>query len=119
MRILVVEDDPVVAMNLEATLAGLDGVETWIAPSVQEARMSLRWIDLAILDIKVKDGDVFPIANQLRLAGKPYVFVSGLEEDTVPAEHKHIPFIAKPFTRAQILDTTRMAIAKLQAPRLQ
>ena len=87
-RILLCEDEPIVAMDVQMTVeaegyrvagpyARLDrALEAMEGPSGEG-------IAAAILDVRLKDGDVFPLAEVLAARGIPLVFHSGhvLESD--------------------------------------
>ena len=77
--ILVVENEPLIAMDLEGMLhaAGFPAVDH--VASVSEA---LDWLErgaphLLILDLVMRDGSTGPVARRLRAAGKPFVVYSG------------------------------------------
>jgi len=53
--------------------------------------------DGAVLDVELRDGVVFPVADRLADLGIPYLFVSAVYDQLVPARHRRAPFVAKPF----------------------
>ena len=83
LRILIVEDNFVLADALRYLLAGYDGVVTAIAPTVERARTALdaEAVDIAILDINLNGVSVVPFAEHLRTAGIPFVFLTGYGDD--------------------------------------
>lgn len=119
-RILIVEDDPMVALDLEGIVldiaAGLDHVSSAhvaVAGSVGEARRVLasHAFDAALLDIDVADGKTFEVAALLREQGTPFAFVSGARPEEVPAPLRDVPFVPKPYNPDDIEKTllTRLA----------
>lgn len=103
LRVLVVEDEPVVAMYLEDLLEGL-GCET-IGPASRLADgLALaegNGFDVAILDINLGGERSTPIAEALRTRGVPFAFASGYG---APPEGfgDEVPMIEKPYREAQI-----------------
>jgi len=98
-RILIVEDDPMVALDLEAIVVGATNADVAVAHSVKEARRVLREaaFDAALLDIDVLDGKTFPVAYLLAERGTPFAFVSGASQEDVPPPLRQVPFLPKPY----------------------
>jgi CheY-like chemotaxis protein len=101
---LVVEDEALIMLDIEATLldAGIGEVVT--ATSVEEA---LRLIDAVALDAAVLDlhlgrvGWSYDVANRLQQKGVPFVFSSGTVD--VADGFRHVPLIIKPFLAEQLI----------------
>jgi DNA-binding LytR/AlgR family response regulator len=108
-RVLIVEDDPMVALDLEAILLGAtEGItEIAVAGSVGEALRVLdeAGFDAAFLDIDVRDGRTFGLAGQLHARGTPFAFVSGARRDEVPPHLQQVPFLPKPYDPQDIEQT--------------
>lgn len=77
-RILIVEDEMLVAMNLEETLFELGYEPVGIVPDLKTARQYMdQPIDLALVDLNLRDGFTGPqIGAQLSAAGVAVVFVT-------------------------------------------
>jgi CheY-like chemotaxis protein len=88
-RILIVEDNFVVADALRFMLTGYDGVVTAIVPSLERAYAALAAepFDVAILDINLNGTSVVPLAERLRADDIPFVFVSGYGDEGLLPEH--------------------------------
>lgn len=103
LRVLVVEDEPVVAMCLEDMLEAL-GCET-IGPASRLAEglalVEAGGFDAAILDINLGGERSTPIAQALRDRGVPFAFASGYG---APPEGfgDGVPMIEKPYREAQV-----------------
>jgi DNA-binding NtrC family response regulator len=114
-RILIVEDDPMVALDLEEIVLGLaDGmVQVAMAASVREAQRALATtsFDAALLDIDVLDGKTFDLAVSLHQRGMPFAFISGSRPDELPPELHAVPFVPKPYDPAEIEDTLRAKLS--------
>ena len=104
MRILIVEDEPIIAIDLEDIVTSANGADCSLASTVKEGlRCIERGVDFAILDVHLGfDGKTsFPLASALQARGIPFCFVScsGLP---MPRRYGSVPFIAKPFRPSQI-----------------
>ena len=97
-RILLVEDDLHLAGFVEQALNDL-GHEVTHAYSVLDALGQLEngTFDLAVLDVELRDGVVFPVADRLATANTPFLFASAVYGQLVPVRHQHVRFVAKPF----------------------
>jgi DNA-binding NtrC family response regulator len=103
VRILILEDDPFIALDLQAIVEG-EGHVTSVCGSVAEAR---RWldddIDFALLDVDVRDGKSFEVASSFQDRRIPFAFVTGSRRSEIPAHLAGAGFVAKPFGEAAIL----------------
>jgi DNA-binding NtrC family response regulator len=77
--VLLVEDEMFVALDIQMTLED----EGWhVSGPFATAREALEFlddnpVDCAILDVRLADGDVFPVADRLKKNDVPFVFHSG------------------------------------------
>ncbi|WP_242095634.1 MULTISPECIES: response regulator [unclassified Sphingomonas] len=100
-RILIVEDEPLIAMMLEDFLDVLDRQVAGSADSVQSALalIDAGGIDAAILDVNLRGGEKSaPIADRLAELGIPFVFATGGSADSDLGHHADRPKLHKPFT---------------------
>jgi CheY-like chemotaxis protein len=97
-RILVVEDEGLVALMLEDMLEGM-GYE--VACSAASVAKALAWIegggeiDAALLDVNLGGELVFPVAEALRARGVPFAFSTGYGEAHDP-RFRATPLLGKP-----------------------
>ena len=99
--ILIVEDEPLIAMMLEDFLETLGHKVVASCDSVEEAldHVAAGGFDVAILDISLRDGhQIWPVADRLAAAGTPFILATGGHVDPPPAEHADAPVLAKPYT---------------------
>ncbi|KQN07316.1 MULTISPECIES: response regulator [unclassified Sphingomonas] len=101
VRILVVEDEPLIAMMLEDFLDILGKSVAGTADTVATALAAIDagGIDAAILDVNLRAGEKsWPIADRLAAAGIPFVLATGGSGDTIEPAHRDRPVLSKPFT---------------------
>ena len=103
-RVLVVEDESLVAMLLETILEDMGCLPVGPASSVDEglALATDEHLDAALLDVNVAGRHVFPIAEVLKARGVPFVFSTGYGEGGLPDEWRGHATVQKPFTDAAI-----------------
>lgn len=101
-RILVVEDEPLVAMLIEDLLLELECEVVGPASTLELARgyAAAGGLDGALLDVNLGDRDVYPLADELAAVGTPFVFVTGYGTHGHPAAYRDHPTIQKPFRPA-------------------
>ena len=108
-RILVVEDETLIAMDIEDTLQAL-GCEV-VGPTGKLATALLladsEALDAAILDVTIRGGKVFPVAEQLLARGIPFVLASGYGDWALPEHLRDQPRLTKPFTSAELEEKIR------------
>lgn len=100
-NILIVEDEPLIAMMIEDFLEVLDKTVAGSADTVEAALGIIAGggVDAAILDVNLRGGEKsFPIADALAGRGIPFVFATGGSQDTVAEEYRDRPTLPKPFT---------------------
>jgi DNA-binding LytR/AlgR family response regulator len=103
LHILIVEDEPLVALDLEAMIIEIVTATVVVEGSVAATKEILHEaLDFAFLDVDVTDGKTFEIAQILERKHVPFVFVSGSPQNQLPFELRSVPFIPKPFHAAQI-----------------
>ena len=118
LRILIVEDEVLIAMLLEQELCNAGADIVGPAASVAEA---LALIDAeqgalsaAVLDINLRGEMVLPVADRLARLRVPFVFTTGYADRGHRGLHGAAPMLLKPF----IGDILPGAIRGLFAPRL-
>lgn len=98
-RILVVEDEPLVAMLEEDMLvdAGCEVLGPAATVAQALALIAEGRPDGAILDVNLGIKSVYPVADALEALGTPFVFVSGYGQHGLVGPHRARPMIQKPF----------------------
>jgi CheY-like chemotaxis protein len=99
--VLIVEDDPIIALDFEDTILGF-GVKTIrTAGNVARALSMIadRAPDFALLDVGLVREKSFAVAERLDALKIPFVFVTGYGADVkLPAALAHRPRLAKPYS---------------------
>ena len=109
--ILIVEDEPLIAMMLEDFLDTLGHQVSASCDNLADAlgQVESGGFDIAILDVRLRDGEqIWPVADALADAGKPFVLATGGHVEPPPARHAGAPVLAKPYT----LDAIEPALAR-------
>ena len=109
--ILIVEDEPLIAMMLEDFLDSLGHRVVGTAETVAEAiaRAEAGGFDVAIVDVHLRGGEtVWPVADCLTDKGVPFVLATGGHIDPPPARHARVPVLTKPYT----IDAIEPALTK-------
>lgn len=112
-RVLVVEDESLVAMLLETILEDMGCAPVGPASTVDEGLALVTDgapLDAALLDVNVAGRQVFPIAQALKDRGVPFVFSTGYGEGGLPEEWRGQATIQKPFTEAAVRDALMQAM---------
>ena len=111
--ILIVEDEPLIAMMLEDFLESLGHTVKASCDNVADAlkAVALSGFDIAILDVNLKGENVWPVAAELRQRGVPFVLASGGHVDPPPPEFAGAPLIEKPFTIDRVTPALEAAMA--------
>lgn len=112
-RVLVVEDESLVAMLLETILEDMGCTPIGPASTVDEGLAMAtggETLDAALLDVNVAGRQVFPVAQALKDRGVPFVFSTGYGEGGLPHEWRGQATIQKPFTEAAVRDALMKAM---------
>ncbi|MEM0908576.1 MAG: HWE histidine kinase domain-containing protein [Pseudomonadota bacterium] len=102
---LVVEDNVIIALDIENILLRFGFEKVILASSVDKALENIEnsSIDCAVLDLNLSSDTSIPIAVAMEGEGKPVVFVSGFGvPDHLPERVRGYPMVAKPFSEADL-----------------
>lgn len=117
-RVLILEDQAIIAMDVEATLtdAGFD-----VAEVVATCSGALKWldrhtVDVAVLDVTLQDGSCEAVARRLADLGIPYVVFSASNPtaETVDPIFLNRPWLEKPAPGERVAEAVRNAIEAAQ-----
>ncbi|MXQ11706.1 response regulator [Microvirga makkahensis] len=106
MRILILEDDPFIASDLQTIVEDEGHVVIGVFDSLAETYEHLEDdFDYALLDVDVVGGKSFGIATALAERDIPFAFVSASRPGDLPPSLRQAAFIPKPFEESAILDS--------------
>ena len=105
-RILLAEDDVMVAIDLAAELEAAGMVIAGITGSVSGALVLIEQneLDFAVLNISLQDGESYPAARQLLARGIPFAFLTSFETVEIDEGFRDIPLLKKPQTTGRIVE---------------
>jgi DNA-binding response OmpR family regulator len=111
--ILIVEDEPLIAMMLEDFLESLGHTVRGTCETVGQAlaEVDKGGFDIAILDVNLKGETAWPVATRLKEQGVPFVIASGAHVDPPPAEFASVPMLEKPYTIERVTPALNAALA--------
>ncbi|MDO9637694.1 MAG: response regulator [Pseudotabrizicola sp.] len=97
-RVLLIEDEPLVAMDLSYELEDVGAEVVAVARTLRDALVAAEQqrIDLALLDGNLGGEKVDEVAAILRRRGIPFCFVSGYGREHLPADFITVPIVQKP-----------------------
>lgn len=107
-RVLVVEDEALVAMLVEDALLDAGCSVVGPAATVQEALSLLEAgaaPEAAVLDLNLAGETSTPVADALASLGVPFVVATGYGAAGLPPEHRDAPVLAKPYDPAELTAT--------------
>lgn len=111
-RVLVVEDEFIIALDLSETVRDLGYRVEGPFANKDHAMIAIdeELPDVAILDVMTGDGEVFPLADQLTKAGVPIIFHSGhVQEKDVAERYPEAQAAAKPCPPGRLIDMIERA----------
>ena len=106
-RVLVVEDEYLLADDLSLALSSAGADVLGPVPSIAEATAEIaagRRIDLAVLDVNLRGDMVFPVADALVERGIPFAFATGYDSGSLPDRFSAVPRFEKPFKASRIAE---------------
>jgi|SRR5271165_1158721 len=111
--VLIVEDDPIIALDFEDTMLGLgvDAVRSATNVATALALIAERPPDFALLDVALARENSFVVAAKLDALNIPFVFVTGYDGDAkLPPASAGRPRLGKPCTSATLEAALRRAM---------
>ncbi|MGX5832320.1 response regulator [Mesorhizobium sp. 43Arga] len=103
-RVLVVEDEFTIVLTIEDVLLDLGlqivGPAARLDVALDLARSAE--IEAAVLDINIRGGNSYTVADILAERGIPFLFCSGYSEWALEERHRHRPRLSKPFSPTEL-----------------
>ncbi|MCH4547337.1 response regulator [Rhizobium changzhiense] len=112
IRVLIVEDEAMVAMLTEDMLIDLGFEVSSIASNLEDAMTRVREddFDVALLDVNLRGEKVFPVAEELLLRQMPFAFTTGYGADGIRHDLRAVPVAAKPFSARELSEVLARAL---------
>jgi DNA-binding NtrC family response regulator len=112
-RVLIVEDEPIIALDLEAILRDAGFRIAGVAGSVARALhvLQTRPCDVAVLDRNVRGESVQGVTSILDARGIPFVYVSGYGREALSAEDNRAPLLTKPIDPSELVETVNKLLS--------
>jgi DNA-binding NtrC family response regulator len=114
VRVLVVEDDPLLLMDLEATLESAGAIVVGLCQTLTDAMRRSDAVDfsVAVLDFRLGSDTVSPVARQLVTRGVPFVLYTGQSRhEPSLAEWRDCSILEKPAPPRALISAVREAMA--------
>lgn len=113
LRVLLVEDESLVAMLIEDVLLDLNCAVTVRATTLADAldKAATADFDLAILDVNLNGSPAYPVAELLLSRGIPFLFSTGYGMAGIPEALRVVPILTKPFMEADVERALTTALA--------
>ncbi len=117
-RILIVEDEPFIALTLEDMLDELGFELVGTVSQVTEAlEMAGReQVDCALLDVNLGSEKIDPVADLLSQRGCPFIFTTGYGRSGIPAAHSDRPVLQKPFRMDDLSNVLKSTLGGAASP---
>jgi PAS domain S-box-containing protein len=111
-RVLVIEDEPLVSMEMESNLsaAGCEIVGPAATLDRAKALVEAADYDAALVDVNLKGQPVDELATLLTKKNRPFAFVTGYGRDALPSGFRGAVVLGKPFSADQLLATTEVLL---------
>jgi CheY-like chemotaxis protein len=111
-RVLLVEDEMMVAWLLEEMLSDLGCAVVGPAASIKQALAMLdtEAIDVAVLDVNLNGQLSYPVADALVARGVPFVFSTGYHQDRLLERYRTFPALQKPYQLSELTDMLAMLL---------
>lgn len=112
LRFLVIEDEPLIALDIKDTLMKAGAAAAHSAGTEGEALglIAKSAFDAALLDANLHGEPVDTIAGALVRRNIPFVFVTGYGRAGLPEALQHVPVVPKPFSEQQLVDALTTAL---------
>jgi DNA-binding response OmpR family regulator len=111
--VLIIEDEMIIALDLEQTLSGAGFATLGPARSI-EAAMALvetESFDCALVDLELQGVLATSLVERLRTLGKKFAFVTGFDRGDLPEQFGTEPVITKPWEPSYVIETVRQLCA--------
>lgn len=114
LSILIVEDEFLIAMDVEQICLDSGAAATMIVASPEqmaEGLLDSRRFDAAVLDLRIAGCSTLPIAEALHARAIPFIFATGLADPgEIGRRFAHVAIVGKPYSSAELVATLAAAL---------
>jgi len=113
MKILIVEDEVLVAMDLTAQVEALGAQVLGPAHSLRDALdlVDVEDVDLALLDVNLRGQPSFPVARRLQERHVPFLFLTGYDSPGMGEGFDHVRVLPKPIEGQMLSKAIRATLS--------
>jgi DNA-binding response OmpR family regulator len=118
-RVLVAEDDPLIAAELRDALSDEGAEVVGPVPTVRAAMAAIEagTPDVAVLDVNLRNSSSAPIVDMLRAAAVPLVLVTGYSRHMLDHQClREAPIVSKPVRRRELIAMLEGALSRVTEP---
>ena len=110
-RVLVIEDEYYIAADLRRVLDEEGAVVVGPSGHLGDGlTLAAEPLDAALLDVNLHGEPSFAIAERLREAKVPYIFITGYDSWAIPDGYKAVPRLTKPFVMTKVVDAVERMV---------
>jgi CheY-like chemotaxis protein len=112
VRVLLIEDEAIIAMTAEDMLDELGCAVAATASTLDEAIAAVEagGFDIVLLDINLNGAESLPVAARLRETGRPFVFTTGYGSAGCGPDFDDVPLVTKPYQARDLEAAIRAAM---------
>jgi DNA-binding NtrC family response regulator len=112
-RILIVEDEPMLALDVEQALVDAGFVIAGVAGTLDKALAIIARgdLDAAIVDANLDGISAAPVAAALTARGLPFIISSGYSPEQQPEALRFAPLVEKPCQPQQIIEAFKRILS--------
>ena len=116
-KVLVIEDEALIAMFIEESLAQIGCVSVAVASNLDDAMQKASEIecDVVMLDLNLAGKETFQLAEFLCQKHQPFIFSTGYGTASVPTHLQHVPILQKPFRESELQEKLQTALTMNQS----
>lgn len=120
LRVLILEDEVLIAMDLELVCRELGAADVAVARTLDEAEAAVSGgtgFDAAVLDIMVAGRSTIEFATRLFTRGVPVVFATGYSDaERLVEALAGVQIVDKPFSRDMLVEAIARAMERGESP---
>lgn len=113
-RVLIVEDQVIIAMDAETLLSknGVGIIDSALSNEEALECITVARPDAAVLDLSLGATTSLPVARVLLELGVPFAFATGFDDySLIPRDMIHAPIVSKPYSGEELISALQTAIA--------